>query len=141
VLRPGGLFLNHGITSSNGWQQTPATRFTNLYVFPDGQLTRMSNVAKAMEDAGFELLDIESLRRHYVLTLRHWIRRLEAAREQAVALSSDAVCRLWRLYMSGAAHFFDEGSLNIYQILAGHNGAPVPVPLRRDDLYRATWSA
>ena len=34
VLKPDGLFLNHGITSENGWQRTPLTRFINQYIFP-----------------------------------------------------------------------------------------------------------
>ena len=27
--------------------------------------------------SGFEVRDVESLREHYALTLRHWVRRLE----------------------------------------------------------------
>ncbi len=137
VLRPGGLFLNHGITSDSGWRRTPLTRFVNRYVFPDGELARVSDVGDAMERAGFELLDVESLRRHYARTLRHWVQALEAAREQAVAVSSEAVWRLWRLYMAGSAWYFEQGSINVYQILAGHSGHTPPVPLRRDDLYLA----
>ncbi|MDX1655514.1 MAG: cyclopropane-fatty-acyl-phospholipid synthase family protein, partial [Candidatus Competibacteraceae bacterium] len=45
VLRPGGLFLNHGITSGEGWQPNSITaRFINHYVFPDGELARISRV-------------------------------------------------------------------------------------------------
>ncbi|HHO69074.1 MAG TPA: methyltransferase domain-containing protein, partial [Gammaproteobacteria bacterium] len=135
VLKPGGLFLNHGITNDTGWRRTPLTRFVNRYVFPDGELARVSDVGDAMEKAGFELLDLESLRRHYARTLRHWVRALEAAREQAIAASSEAVWRLWRLYMAGSAWYFEQGSINVYQILAGHSGQTPPVPLRRDDLY------
>jgi cyclopropane-fatty-acyl-phospholipid synthase len=64
VLKPDGLFLNHGITSENGWQRTPLTRFMNRYIFPDGELARISDVVDAMEKAGFEPLDVECLRRH-----------------------------------------------------------------------------
>ena len=135
VLKPGGLFLNHGITNDTGWRRTPLTRFVNRYVFPDGELARVSDVGDAMEKAGFELLDLESLRRHYARTLRHWVRALETAREQAIAASSEAVWRLWRLYMAGSAWYFEQGSINVYQILAGHSGQTPPVPLRRDDLY------
>ena len=34
LLKPGGLFLNHGITNDTGWQKTDLTRFINNYVFP-----------------------------------------------------------------------------------------------------------
>lgn len=137
LLKPGGLFLNHGITNDTGWQKTDLTQFINRYVFPDGELARISDVSQAMEQAGFELLDIESLRRHYAMTLRHWVKSLEQNREKAIAESSEATYRLWRLYMSGSAYYFDEGSLNVYQLLVGHahDQQTMAVPLRRDDLY------
>jgi cyclopropane-fatty-acyl-phospholipid synthase len=55
VLKPGGLFLNHGITSKDGWHSTQLTRFMNQYIFPDGELARVSDVSDAMEKAGFPL--------------------------------------------------------------------------------------
>lgn len=135
VLRPGGLFLNHGITNDTGWQDTPITRFMNRYVFPDGELARISDVSSAMEQAGFEIIDMEGLRRHYALTLRRWIKALEAHREQVAALVGEATYRVWRLYMAGCAWYFDEGSTNVYQVLAGHARQPLATPLRRDDMY------
>jgi len=55
VLRPGGLFLNHGIThDEEGWNQTVATDFSNRYVFPDGELDGVSNIQLGMERAGFK---------------------------------------------------------------------------------------
>lgn len=136
ALKPDGLFLNHGITSETGWQRTPLTRFMNRYIFPDGELARVSDVCDAMEKAGFELLDVESLRRHYALTLRHWVKSLESQRDKAIACSSEVTYRLWRLYMAGSAYYFDEGGIGLHQILAGHQHQLPPVPLRRDDLYR-----
>ena len=64
VLKQGGMFLNHGITDGTGWRDTPLTRFINRYIFPDGELARISDVADAMELAGLDVLDVESLRRH-----------------------------------------------------------------------------
>jgi cyclopropane-fatty-acyl-phospholipid synthase len=137
VLKPGGLFLNHGITNDTGWLDTPITRFINSYVFPDGELARISDVSMAMEQAGFEVLDVESLRRHYAMTLRRWVEALEQNREAAITESSEATYRLWRLYMAGSAYYFDDGSLNIYQLLTGHMySEKMELPLRRDDLYR-----
>ena len=136
VLKPGGLFLNHGITSETGWRRTPVTRFINRHIFPDGELARISDVADAMEKAGFEILDIEGLRRHYTYTLRHWIRALESNREEAIQQTSAVTYRLWRLYMSGSAFYFDEGSIGVHQLLVGHQHDPLTIPLRRDDLYK-----
>ncbi len=136
VLKPDGLYLNHGITSDHDWRPTAATRFINHYIFPDGQLARISTVVAAMEDAGFEPMDVENLRPHYALTLRHWVRNLEAQREEAIRVSSERTYRLWRLYMAGCALYFDKGEIAIHQVLAGIKGNPRPLPLRRDDLYR-----
>ncbi len=136
VLKSGGLFLNHGITNDTGWQDTPITRFMNRYVFPDGELARISDVQDAMEQAGFEIIDVEGLRRHYALTLRHWVEALEKYREQAVAMVGEATYRIWRLYMAGCAYYFEEGSTNVYQVLAGSAHQPLATPLRRDDLYK-----
>lgn len=135
LLREGGLFLNHGITNDTGWQDTPVSRFINRYVFPDGELARISTVQQAMEDAGFEILDVESLRPHYRRTLQHWVRNLEAAREQAIALAGEPIYRVWRLYMAGSAWYFGQGSLNVYQVLAGPLYQHQPVGWRRDELY------
>ncbi|NIA02606.1 MAG: methyltransferase domain-containing protein [Planctomycetia bacterium] len=135
VLKPGGLFLNHGITSDTAWQHTPMTRFINRYIFPDGELARISDVADAMEKAGFELLDTEGLRRHYAYTLRHWVKALEENCEEAIQKTSEITYRLWRLYMAGSAHYFEEGSIGVYQLLVGHQRNNLTIPLRRDDLY------
>jgi cyclopropane-fatty-acyl-phospholipid synthase len=135
ALKPDGLFLNHGITNDTGWQDTPITRFINNYVFPDGELTRIGTVINAMEKAGFEVVDVEGLRRHYALTLRAWVQSLEANREKAVAMVGEASYRVWRLYMSGSAHYFDEGSINVFQVLAGHDREPLVISLRRDEMY------
>lgn len=136
VLAPGGLFLNHGITNDRGWVDCMTQRFVNRYVFPDGELARVSAVQGLMEEAGFEILDVESLRPHYALTLRRWLERFEADREHLVRMVGERLYRIWRLYLGGSAHYFRQGSLGVYQILAGHYYADQPVPLRRDDLYR-----
>ena len=62
MLKPGGLFLNHGITSDEGgWKKSITTEFINRYVFPDGQLETISTVQQIMEDAKFEIHDVEGL--------------------------------------------------------------------------------
>ncbi|GMR16473.1 MAG: C17 cyclopropane fatty acid synthase CfaB [Gammaproteobacteria bacterium] len=137
VLNPGGLFLNHGITSETRWRRTPVTRFINRYIFPDGELTRVSEVTDAMEKAGFEILDTEGLRRHYTYTLRHWVKALEENYNKAVQQTSEVTYRLWRLYMAGSAYFFNEGNIGVYQLLVGHQHDPIEIPLRRDDLYHS----
>ena len=137
VLRPGGLFLNHGIThDQEGWNRTVATAFINRYVFPDGELDCVSNIQLGMERAGFEIHDVEGLRPHYALTLRHWVQRLEANREAALREVDEPTYRVWRLYMAACALEFESGGTGIYQILASsRNRGEWPLPLSRGDLY------
>lgn len=136
LLRPGGVFLNHGITNDRRWEKTPLTRFINHYIFPDGELTRISDVLDAMEQARFEVVDVEGLRRHYAMTLRHWVKALEHRAAEAKASVGEATYQLWRIYMSGCAHYFDEGSLGIYQVVGvRQKDRHYHQPLRRDYLY------
>lgn len=138
LLKPGGLFLNHGITHDReGWRKSPATTFINRYVFPDGELDTVSNVQRAMERSAFEILDVEALRPHYALTLRHWVRRLEHRCEEALRHIAEPTYRVWRLYMTACALCFEDGGTGVYQILAASRANGLnPVPLTRRDLYR-----
>jgi cyclopropane-fatty-acyl-phospholipid synthase len=137
LLEPSGLFLNHGIThETNAADAALSTRFINRYVFPDGQLDTIGHVQSVMEDAQFEILDVEGWRRHYALTLAEWVRRLE--REHATALRhvDEATYRVWRLYMSACALEFDAGGLGVYQILAANRGTrSTALALTRRHLY------
>lgn len=137
MLKPGGLFLNHGITSEEGgWESSMNTEFINRYVFPDGELETVSTVQRIMEDCHFEIQDVEGLRQHYALTLREWVRRLEKYHELALHHVSEPVYRIWYLYMAGSALQFEEGITGIYQILASRRQPySRPVPLTRRDLY------
>ncbi len=136
LLRPGGVFLNHGIGYTREVPKGHQSSFVDRYVFPDGELLPVSAVLATAERAGFEVRDVESLREHYALTLRHWVRRLVEHREDAVRATNEATYRTWRLYMSGSAHGFATGRLNIYQALLSKpvNGKS-GLPLTRADWY------
>jgi len=138
VLKPGGVFLNHGITSDEaGWGNSISTRFINKHVFPDGELDTISNVLRRMEEADFEIVDVDGLRPHYALTLRHWVSRLDARAREAIAEVGERAYRVWRLYMTGCALQFEQGATGIYQILAVRkDGKPPALPLTRRDIYQ-----
>ena len=136
VLRPGGLFLNHGIThDEEGWNHNVDSEFINRFVFPDGELDCVSNIQLGMERAGFEIQDVEALRRHYAMTLRRWVQRLEAQRFAALQEVGETTYRVWRLYMAACARAFEEGGTGIYQIVASRRGKEAGLPLTRADLY------
>ena len=128
LLEPGGRLLNHAI-SEQGGSKLRSWSFFGRYVFPDGELLDVGDVVLAMERAGFECRDVESLREHYALTLRCWVANLEANWEAAVREVGLTRARIWRLYMAGSVIGFENGGIAVHQVLgvvpdAGRSGMP-----------------
>lgn len=136
LLKPGGVFLNHGITQS--MTQVPkGPSFIDKYVFPDGELLPISTSLRFAEEADFEVRDVENLREHYALTLRHWVRRLETERKEAIRLTCPVTYRIWRIYMAGSAYGFETGRIGLCQSLLARSGQKSSgLPLTRRDWYQ-----
>lgn len=135
LLAPGGRLLNHAIARPwrPGRHPTRFARrsFVNRYVFPDGELHEVGAVVSAMQQRGFEVRHLESLREHYALTLRAWVRNLEERWEEAVAEVGAPRARIWRLYMAASALTFEAGHTQVHQVLAVRpDGARSGVELR-----------
>jgi cyclopropane-fatty-acyl-phospholipid synthase len=134
ALQPGGRLLNHAISSVGG-SRLPKRSFAGRYVFPDGELIDVADVALALEAAGFEVRDVESLREHYAQTLRHWVANLERRWDDAVELVGEGRARVWLLYMAASSLGFESGDLGLHQVLGvvpgddGRSGMPAT---RRD---------
>lgn len=140
LLCTDGVAMNHGITSTDpDSRETPfgGGRFIEDYVFPHGELAHVGLVLKNMSHAGLEVIDVENLRRHYALTLHHWVERFEAATQACRTLAGEKRWRIWRVYLAGCAHGFAHNWLSIHQVLAvkGHAGVASPLPLTRDYMY------
>jgi cyclopropane-fatty-acyl-phospholipid synthase len=133
ALGPHGRLLNHAISSVAG-SKMRKQGFIYRYVFPDGELLDVGDTALAMEQAGFEVRDVESLREHYARTLRAWLGNLDGEWERAVALAGEARSRVWRLYMAGSAIGFEDGGLNVHQVLGvvPHPSGSSGMPATRD---------
>ena len=72
-----------------------------------------------MQQAGFEVRHVESLREHYALTLRRWVANLEANWDEAVASASAPAGpgsggSTWPRRRSN----FEAGRTQIHQVLA-----------------------
>ena len=117
LLRPGGLFLNHGIGLGPHPLPEGSGSFIQQYVFPDTDLISIGDMLNFAEGARFEVRDVESLREHYMRTLRHWVHRLEVRHEEALRHVTESIYRVWQLYMAGCAYGFQIGQLSIYQTL------------------------
>ena len=105
----------------------------NRYVFPDGELHEVGVLVSMLQENGFEVRHLESLREHYDLTLRCWVANLEDNWEEAVALVGEGRARVWRLYMAASAVNFALGGVQIQQVLAVKSTNGVSgMPLRTD---------
>ena len=152
ALEPGGLFLNHCEVSLRAARRTHKVaerigrwlwkrdQFIDRYVFPDARLVALGSIVRSAESVGFEVRDVESLREHYMMTLRAWLRGLERRRSEAVRLVGERTYRVWRLYMSAGAYGFRMADINIVQMLLSRPAADgrAGVPLTREDLYRTS---
>lgn len=138
LLRPGGLFLNHGIAEqSPGRKGGKAHGFINRFVFPDGELVAIGDAIALAERVGFELRDVENLREHYMHTLRAWVANLERNRLQAITAAGEEAYTVWRLYMSGSAQGFRTGHMGLFQTLFSRpqTDGSAGLPATRRDLY------
>jgi cyclopropane-fatty-acyl-phospholipid synthase len=150
ALKPGGLFLNHCEVSLRAARRSydigeriarrlwKRDQFIDKYVFPDAKLVALGSIIRSAESIGFEVRDIESLREHYMMTLRAWNMRLERKKSEAIKLVGERTYRVWRLYMAAGAYGFRTAGINIVQTLLSKPapGGSAGVPLTRDDLYR-----
>lgn len=133
LLTDDGIAMNHGITSTDpDSAESPwgGGDFIGRYVFPQGELPHISLALKEMAAAGLEPVDVESLRRHYALTLNHWTERFESASDQLRELAGEKRWRIWRMYLAGCAYGFTHHWISVYQILAVKSGVAV-LPLTR----------
>ena len=158
LLKPGGVFLNHGIARAQcasgdhlafldrsvvpflrnvlGISRPHHSSFIDKYVFPDGELVTLSQAVEAAESTGFEVRDVENLREHYEKTLHCWVDGLHRHADELLKLVSETTYRIWLLYMAGSAAAFKRGDIAVYQmLLSRHERGNSHLPLTREDWY------
>ncbi|MFI0152743.1 class I SAM-dependent methyltransferase [Streptomyces lydicus] len=120
LLRPGGRLLNHQIARRPLADEETyrVDDFIDRYVFPDGELAPVGRTVAQLEEAGFEVRDVEGIREHYALTLRQWVANLEKHWDEAARLTSPGRARVWRLYMAASALSFERNRIGVNQVLA-----------------------
>ncbi len=140
-LAPEGWCLNHGITSTDahdGETRHGGGRFIERYVFPQGELPHIATVQRTMQEGGLEAVDAESLRRHYVQTLRHWSSAFEGQAAHLKTLVDEKTWRIWRVYLAGCAWAFDHDEISLFQVLCRRaGGLSQDLPWSRRWIYGA----
>ncbi len=92
-------------------------KFIRKEIFPGGQLCMPEQITRLAEKAGFKVTHIQSLRLHYARTLDCWAQNLESQREQAIALTSEMIYDRYMKYLTGCAHFFRQGNIDVMQFI------------------------
>lgn len=147
LLRPGGLYLHHAITrrAKPGDDRTlrPEAKAILRHVFPGAELDHIGSTLAGLERAGFEVQDVESLRRHYARTTALWCRRLQANRAAAEREAGEVRTRMWIAYLAGVSLAFGRGSIGVCQTLASarQKSGAVELPPTRGDLFGRSASA
>ncbi|WP_328688121.1 cyclopropane-fatty-acyl-phospholipid synthase family protein [Streptomyces caniferus] len=137
LLKPGGRLLNHQIARRPVLDEEAyhVDEFIDRYVFPDGELAPLGRTVGQLEEAGFEVRDVEAIREHYARTLRHWVANLEEHWDEAARHTSVGRARVWRLYMAACALSFERNRIGVNQVLAVRTPEPgdAGLPLRARD--------
>lgn len=113
-LTSNGRGLLHSIGQT---QPAPFNAWICKRIFPGAYPPTLREMLAILEPQGYSVIDVENLRPHYALTLRHWLRRFEAARDRVSSRYDDAFVRAWRLYLSGSLAAFNTGQLQLFQVL------------------------
>lgn len=124
MLRDDGVMLLHTIGRMGKPGATDA--FTRKYIFPGGYIPSLSETLAASEKAKLIATDIETLRVHYALTLRHWYRRVEAQRQAIIDMMDDRFFRMWKFYLAGATAAFESGGMCNHQYQFVRNRRALP---------------
>ena len=124
LLTDDGVALIHAIGRMSGPGATNA--FTQKYIFPGGYIPGLSEVVRAVEDAGLWITDIEILRLHYAETLHHW--RLRFLGDPEIPALYDArFRRMWEFYLASAELGFRYGGHMVFQIQVAKRVGALPI--------------
>jgi cyclopropane-fatty-acyl-phospholipid synthase len=119
LLSPHGRLLVQQMSrGASGHNTAPGGgAFMERYVAPDMHMRPLGSTLDLLEGAGLEVVDVHSLREHYVRTVRPWLATLQEHRAESIALIGEEQHRVWLLYLAGAALAFEENRMGVHQIL------------------------
>jgi len=113
-LGPDGRGLLHFIGHT---RPTPTSPWLERRIFPGAYMPSLREALAVLEPRALAVADVENLRRHYALTLRHWLGRFERAADRVEAMYDARFVRMWRLYLASSLVSFESGSTQLWQVL------------------------
>lgn len=130
-LKPNGRGLIHSIGRDYPNKVNP---WIEKYIFPGACPPTISQFMGIFEPFEFSVTDIENIRLHYALTLKHWLQRYEDAQDEIEYLFDHELYLTWRLYLAGSLAAFSSGRMQLYQVMFNRTGQN-DLPWTRDYLY------
>lgn len=117
ILKPGGLFLLHFISSL---KESPGDPWIKKYIFPGGMIPSVRELESIAGDLDFYTIDLCSLRRHYNKTLLCWRSNFVRNKDAIKNMFDERFVRMWELYLCSCAAAFKNGAADIHQLLLSH---------------------
>ncbi|MGN1319405.1 MAG: class I SAM-dependent methyltransferase [Lachnospirales bacterium] len=118
ILKPNGVFLLHFISAL---KEYPGDPWIKKYIFPGGVIPSLREIINIAGDLDFFTIDVESLRRHYTKTLLCWSENFKSKRNEVVKIFDEKFAKSWELYLISCAAAFNNGVVDLHQILFTNN--------------------
>jgi len=133
LLEEFGFALIQGISSHRDMRDEDKGRnaFILKYIFPGGYIPSVAELVDSITKIDMKLIDLESLRRHYQLTLEEWHRRFRKHWDEIAEDKDERFMRMWELYLQSCASIFEAGRIDTIQYLI-EKGTDNTRPLKRD---------
>ena len=132
VLKEQGLFLLHFIS---GRKENSGDPWIKKYIFPGGVIPSLREIINLGSEMNYYTLDVESLRRHYHKTLLCWYDNYKKNIDKISNMFDERFVRMWELYLSSCAASFNNGMIDLHQIVfsKGNNNN---LEMTRQHLYK-----
>ena len=132
VLKKGGLFLLHYIS---GLKESEGDAWIKKYIFPGGVIPSFREIIEISADYNYHTIDVESLRLHYTKTLLHWAKNFDDNIDEVKKMFDEKFIRMWRMYLYSCAASFNNGVIDLHQILFV-KGVNNNLPMTREYMYK-----
>ena len=116
-LKKGGLFMQHTITTNTKRKKGYENSFLDKFMFPGGELMFEHDLVNLASQTGFELLNAENFRPHYVKTLDDWIAGMENYKDRLLKIVSEHVYRIYHVFFIGSLISFQKKEIALFQNL------------------------
>jgi cyclopropane-fatty-acyl-phospholipid synthase len=113
---------------------SPTSEWIARRIFPGAYIPSLGEMMEIFEPRDLSVLDVENLRLHYALTLRHWLDRFEKSAAEIARRFDERFVRAWRLYLSSSIAAFLSGGTQLFQVVFAR-GRTNEIPWTRERVY------